>query len=82
MTAAVTVAVATIALCKHRVRGLTKLHVTSVLRLSSRTLSCLYTSRRPISLHYRSARPHFIRGLHYEVSCHNIASFTADIIWL
>ena len=39
---------ATITLCKHRVRGLTKPQVTSILRLSSRMLSCLYTSLRPI----------------------------------
>ena len=33
--------------CKHRVRGLTKPQVASILRLSSRMLSCLYTSLRP-----------------------------------
>jgi len=37
---------ATIASCKRPVRGLTKPPAASVLRLSSRTLSCLYTSRR------------------------------------
>ena len=35
----------TIALCKHRLRDLTKTHVTSVLRLSSATLSCLQSTR-------------------------------------
>jgi len=34
----------TIALCKHRVRGLTKSQVTSVLRLSPRTLSSLHVT--------------------------------------
>jgi len=37
----------TIASCKHRVRGLTQPQVASILHLSSRTLSCLYMSRRP-----------------------------------
>jgi len=52
---------AMIALCKHHVkkRGLTKPQVTSVLRLSSRMLSYLDTSGRPISLYNT-----------YEVSCH------------
>jgi len=60
MTAAATLIAATIASCKHCVRGLTKPHVTSVLRLSSGMLSCLY------SLHITQAyRPT------YEVSCHH-----------
>jgi len=44
---------ATIILCNHRVKGLTKPQVESVLRLSSRTLSYLYTSHtgKPIGLH-------------------------------
>jgi len=45
VTAAVTVA--TIASCKHPVRGLTKTQVTSILRLSFKTLSCLYTMTGP-----------------------------------
>jgi len=45
---------ATITLCKHRVRGLTKPQVTSILRLSSRMLSCLYTSLRPIGQSFLS----------------------------
>ena len=43
-----------ITLCKHRVRGLTKPQVTSILRLSSRMLSCLYTSLRPIGQSFLS----------------------------
>ena len=40
----------TIALCKHPVKGLTKPPAASVLRLSSRTLSCFYMSRRYVIL--------------------------------
>ena len=59
MTAAATLIAATIASCKRRARGLTKPHVTIVLRLSSGMPSCLY------SLHVMQAyRPI------YEVSCH------------
>jgi len=43
--------VTTIASCKHRVRGVTKPQVASVLRLSARMLSCLYTSCRHIGQH-------------------------------
>ena len=39
-----------IASCKHPVRGLTKPPAASMLRISSRTLSCLYTSRRCVIL--------------------------------
>jgi len=41
---------AMIASCKHPVRGLTKSPAASGIRLSSRTLSCLYTSHRCVIL--------------------------------
>ena len=56
MSAAVTVVMrpiaATITSCEHRVRGLTKPPAVSVLHLSFRTLSCLYTH---VSTHHVDA---------------------------
>ena len=55
---------ATIALCKHPVRGLTKPPAASVVRLFSRTLSCLYTSRRCVMVSPIYGKYRYLANVH------------------